>query len=92
MVKEAKEAHLESEEIKTQLHNLAMKRLLRARETSTERVVAVMEFWAKEEEAAAARELKALGEAMTALERSVGKEDFETLVYRFSKRDTKYDP
>jgi hypothetical protein len=42
----------------------------------------MIDLWAKEEELASARELKALGETMNALERSVGKEDFDSLVYR----------
>jgi hypothetical protein len=46
-VKEAKEAHLESKTLKADLHELSDRRLTRARETSTERVIAVMAVWAK---------------------------------------------
>ena len=46
-VKETKEAHLESKALKTELHDLAVRRLTRARETSTERVIALMAVWAK---------------------------------------------
>ena len=46
-VKEAKEAHLESKSVKTELHELALRRLLRARETSTERAIGVLKFWSK---------------------------------------------
>jgi hypothetical protein len=86
LVKETKEAHLESKELKGKLHDLAMRRLLRARETSTERAITLMDLWAKEEELASARELKALGEAMTLLEQSVGTEDFHSHIYRLPKR------
>jgi hypothetical protein len=48
-VKETKEAHLESKAIKAELHELALRRLLRARETSTERVLALLKFWMKGE-------------------------------------------
>ena len=47
MVKESKEAHLESKALKQELHSLAMRRLTRSRETSTERVIALMTVWAK---------------------------------------------
>lgn len=46
-VKEAKEAHLESKNVKTELHELALRRLLRARETSTERVIDLLKVWSK---------------------------------------------
>lgn len=46
-VKESKEAHLESKTIKAELHELAIRRLLRARETSTERVIDLLIFWMK---------------------------------------------
>jgi hypothetical protein len=70
-VKETKEAHLESKNLKAALHELAMRRLMRARETSTERVIAILSLWAKEEEINATEEIRALGEAMSVLERSV---------------------
>jgi DNA anti-recombination protein RmuC len=74
VVKETKELHLESKTLKSELHELAMRRLTRARETSAERVVQILSKWAKETEAAAATELKALGEAMATLERAIGQE------------------
>jgi hypothetical protein len=74
VVKETKELHLESKSLKSDLHELAMRRLTRARETSTELVVQILSKWAKETEAAAATELKALGEAMATLERAIGQE------------------
>ena len=76
-VKETKEAHLDSKNLKSDLHDLAVRRLMRARESSTERVTTIMSLWAKEEEVQATEELKALGEAMATLERLVCKEDFE---------------
>jgi hypothetical protein len=48
-VKEAKEAHLESKTLKQELHTLAMRCLTRSRETSTERVIALMTVWSKGE-------------------------------------------
>jgi hypothetical protein len=81
LVKEMKEAHLESKTLKVELHDLALRGLLRAREASTERVVTLMAFWAKEEEIAATTELKGLREAMTALERTVSNETSDARVY-----------
>lgn len=46
-VKEAKEAHLESKALKAELSLLSDRRLTRGRETSTERVIALMAVWAK---------------------------------------------
>ena len=74
--------HLESKNLKAELHSLAVRRLTRSRETSTERVVAMISLWAKEEEAAATSELKAVGDAMAALERAMEKESVEALMYR----------
>jgi len=82
LVKETKEMHLESKSLKSELHDLALRRLMRARESSTQRVVTILTLWTKEEENAATSELKALGEAMAALERSVGKISIDSLVYR----------
>jgi hypothetical protein len=79
-VRDAKELHLESKQLKADIHNLAVHRLVRARETSTERAVGLMTLWAKEEEASAAMELKALEEAIAALEKQVGDEDLDALV------------
>jgi hypothetical protein len=74
VVKETKELHLESKSLKAELHELAIRRLTRARETSTERIVQILSRWAKETENTAATELKALGEAMATLERAIGQE------------------
>jgi hypothetical protein len=76
-VKEAKEAHLESKALKQDLHNLAMRRLTRARETSTERVIALMTVWSKEEEGSTATEEAILKEMILLLQESVKKTDFE---------------
>jgi len=67
-VKEAKEAHLESKNVKTELHELALRRLLRARERSTQRVVDMLKFWMKEEESTCISELNALGETLNCIE------------------------
>lgn len=84
LVKETKEMHLESKNLKAELHDLAMRRLTRAREASTEKIVTILTLWAKEEENAATSDLKALAEAMAALERAVGSESFEPLVQSLS--------
>jgi hypothetical protein len=76
-VKEAKEAHLESKEVKACLHELALRRLTRARETSTERIVTLLAIWAKEEEIGAKEEIKAVSEALSVLEKTVCKDDVE---------------
>ncbi len=73
-VKEAKEAHLESKTLKQELHALAMRRLARARETSTERAIALMTVWAKEEEGSTAAEEGILEELNIFLHESL-KED-----------------
>ena len=56
-VKEAKETHLESKTLKGELHDLAVRRLTRARETSTERVIALMALWSKGEHTICVAEL-----------------------------------
>jgi len=81
-VKETKELHLESKNLKAELHDLAIRRLMRTREASTQRVVGILSLWTKEEENAATSELKALGAAMAELERSVGNVSIDSLLYR----------
>jgi hypothetical protein len=76
-VKEAKEAHLESKTLKQELHNLAVRRLTRARETSTERAIALMTVWAKEEEGSTSSEQEILRELNMLLQESVKNEDYE---------------
>ena len=70
-VKEAKEAHLESKTLKQELHDLSMRQLTRTRETSTERVIALMAFWSREEESAAFADMQRLKELMQTLELSI---------------------
>lgn len=74
-VKEAKEAHLESKILKQDLHTLAMRRLVRARETSTERAIALMTVWAKEEEGSASTEKGIAEELMLLIHASLKKDD-----------------
>ena len=70
--------HLKSgKQLKSDIHDLAVRRLVRARETSTERAVALMLLWAKEEESSAATELRAIGETIAALEKQIGEEDLD---------------
>ena len=70
-VKEAKEAHLESKALKQELHTLAMRRLARARETSTERAIALMTVWTKEEEGSAFTEKGIAEELLMLLHESI---------------------
>ena len=70
-VKEAKEAHLESKTLKQDLHTLAMRRLARARETSTERAIALMTVWAKEDEGSSSAEEGMIEELILLLHESV---------------------
>lgn len=72
-VKESKEAHLESKAVKADLHTLAIRRLTRARELSTERATSILSMWAKEEELNATAEIKVLGNSITSLEDSFRK-------------------
>ena len=48
-VKKAKEKHLVSKAVKDDLQKLAERRFQRARETSTERVIAMIKMWAERE-------------------------------------------
>mmetsp|Transcript_5944 Transcript_5944/g.16145 ORF Transcript_5944/g.16145 Transcript_5944/m.16145 type:complete len:131 (-) Transcript_5944:84-476(-) len=70
-VKEAKEAHLESKTLKSELHDLAIRRLSRSRESSTERVISLMSLWAKEEESAASDQLMILKDIVKTLEKTI---------------------
>ena len=45
----AKESHMTSKTLKTELHKIANKRFGMAQEVSTERVIAIMSLWAKRE-------------------------------------------
>ena len=79
-VKEAKEAHLESKILKQDLHKLAMRRLARARETSTERAIALMTVWAKEEEGSSATEEGIVEELILLLQESVKRDQLKFFV------------
>ena len=70
-VKEAKEAHLESKTLKQELHDLSMRQLTRTRETSTERVIALMAFWSREEESSAFADMQRLKDLLQTLELSI---------------------
>mmetsp|Transcript_3214 Transcript_3214/g.4705 ORF Transcript_3214/g.4705 Transcript_3214/m.4705 type:complete len:670 (-) Transcript_3214:162-2171(-) len=70
-VKEAKEQHLVSKTLKTQLGELALRRFQRARETSMDRIVHILTAWSNYEEVTASKELKALTRAMDEVERSL---------------------
>jgi len=79
-VKEAKEAHLESKALKQELHALAMRRLVRARETSTERAIALMTVWSKEEEGSTRTEKEILEDLTLLVQESIKKEDLAIYV------------
>jgi hypothetical protein len=79
-VKEAKEAHLESKTLKQELNVLALRRLTRGRETSTERVIALLTIWSKEEEGSSMNEVNALKNLISSLERGVEEEDLQAFV------------
>ncbi|MGK3756815.1 MAG: hypothetical protein ACI8RD_009129 [Bacillariaceae sp.] len=79
-VKEAKEAHLESKALKTELNALAMRRLARARETSTERVISLMTVWVKEEEGSTATEKEILEDLTLLVQESVKKDELAIYV------------
>jgi hypothetical protein len=74
--------HLEAKSLKSELHDLAIRRLTRARETSTERIVTLISLWAREEERATACELSSLKMAMEALQKGLEALPVETIVYR----------
>lgn len=76
-VKAAKEAHLESKALKQELSDLGMRRLTRTRETSTERVIALMTVWSREEEGSSSAETKALKKLMQSLEQRVRENDLK---------------
>mmetsp|Transcript_31429 Transcript_31429/g.75794 ORF Transcript_31429/g.75794 Transcript_31429/m.75794 type:complete len:480 (-) Transcript_31429:278-1717(-) len=76
-VKEAKEAHLESKTLKQELSALSMRRLTRAKEISTERVIALMTIWSKEEESSSREEKMALKTFAQSLEYRIGEDDLK---------------
>lgn len=80
IVKEAKEAHLESKALKFELHALAMRRLARARETSTERAIALMTVWSKEEENSANAEKEILEDLILLIQQSIKKDEVDIYV------------
>ena len=70
-VKETKETHLVSKNLKTEIVDLATRRYLRVRETAIERVVQLMITWAKYEEKSTSLEIKAVGNAIEEVERTL---------------------
>jgi len=81
----AKESHLTSKTLKSELHKLANRRFGRAQEVSTERVIAIMSLWAKHEESVAIEEVKALGAAIQEVEHSVQSADLNLAFDKFTK-------
>lgn len=74
-VKQAKERHLASKTIKTDLINLANRRFLKAKESSTERILDIIMLWAQYEEIIALEESKSLGEVIREIERTMTEKD-----------------
>ena len=70
-VKETKETHLLSKSLKTEIIDLATRRFVRVRATSLARVVPIMTKWAKYEERSTSMEIKAVGDVIQELERSL---------------------
>uniref|UniRef100_A0A7S1UTI8 PX domain-containing protein n=1 Tax=Grammatophora oceanica TaxID=210454 RepID=A0A7S1UTI8_9STRA len=70
-VKESKESHLLSKQLKTELSDLANRRFQRVRECSLDRVVSIITAWAKYEETAAKEEIKAVGGALDEIEKTL---------------------
>eukprot|EP00934_Nitzschia_sp_Nitz4_P002412 Nitzschia sp. Nitz4//scaffold327_size20599//12971//16273//NITZ4_008636-RA/size20599-augustus-gene-0.5-mRNA-1//-1//CDS//3329547946//2407//frame0 len=79
-VKESKEAHLESKTLKQELHDLAMRRLNRAREMSTQQIIAMMSVWAEDEVNAASTESRSLQEFAKVIEMSIGPAEWQPYV------------
>jgi hypothetical protein len=57
--------------VKSSLRDIAMCRLKRAQETSTELIVAILDLRAKEEDLNITEEIKTFGEAMSLFEKSI---------------------
>ena len=66
--------------MKQELHALAMRRLARARETSTERAIALMTVWSKEEEGSTSSEQEILKELTLLVQESVKEDDVAVYV------------
>jgi len=75
----AKENHLASKALKTDLHKLANRRLGRAQDVATERVIGIVSLWAKHEESVAMEEVKALGKAVQEVELSIQASDVDRI-------------
>jgi len=80
----AKENHLASKTLKTDLHKLANRRLGRAQDVATERVIGIVSLWAKHEESVAMEEVKALGKAVQEVELSIEASDVDRNADDFS--------
>lgn len=70
-VKESKEIHLVSKNLKADIFDLAARRFVRVRETALERVVQLMTTWAKYEEKCTSLEIKAAGNVIEEVERTL---------------------
>lgn len=71
IVKEAKEAHLLSKTLKSEIGQLALRRFQRSKECAMNRVVTLLSFWTNYEEKASSKDLKVLNEAAEEVEKSM---------------------
>ena len=74
-VKQAKEKHLLSKQLKTSLHNLASRRFQLAKEISTSRIIEILNIWMHNEISAAKEELQVLSELLAEIENALTKSD-----------------
>lgn len=77
VVKQAKDKHLTSKSIKNDLEDLANRRFQRDKESATKRATSIIQLWLEHEENVALEEMKALGESIREIERTVTEEDIK---------------
>jgi len=70
-VKEAKEAHLLSKTLKSEIGHLALRRFQKSKECAMNRVVSLLNLWAKYEETECINDLKVLNKAADEVEKSL---------------------
>jgi len=76
-VKQAKERHLASKALKTELQNFANRRLVRLKASATHCVTDIIRLWSQYEEIVAKEELKTLGEAIREIECNLTEQDLD---------------
>uniref|UniRef100_A0A7S2WA87 Uncharacterized protein n=1 Tax=Eucampia antarctica TaxID=49252 RepID=A0A7S2WA87_9STRA len=76
-VKEAKDKHLASKILKTELQAIASRRFKRAREIATDKVLRMIKLWIDYEENLADEEVKALRVVVQEIEKSVSRNSID---------------